>query len=150
MSTLSSSKEKSASILLVDGSQHGSVARRRLLEDQGHKITFAPNPEEALEAFARDRFDLVVTDFKMPVMNGIELIDKVRKIRPDVGTVLLHGYAEGMGLDERSSGADAVVSKGANEVGHLLRAVNRLVNRAHRKPAASQRTTRLRGRAKGA
>lgn len=138
------------SILLVDDNRHGSVARQTVLEEQGYSATAASNGEEALELFAKQRFDIVVTDFRMPKLNGLDLIKQIRQ-KSDLPIILLSGYAEQLGLDEQSTGADAVIPKGANEVAHLLRAVTRLLNRGvPKKPVAAQRSSRgLKARAKG-
>jgi len=116
-------------ILLVDDNQPGLAARKSVLEELGHRITTATGGHEALEHFAKDRYDLVVTDFKMPRMNGIEFIERLRKLRPALPIILVSGFAEPLGLDESNTGADVVIQKSANEVAHLVRAVNRLLRR---------------------
>lgn len=143
-------RTKTISILLVDDNRHGSVARQTVLEEQGYSATSTANGEEALEAFAKHRFDIVVTDFRMPKLNGLELIKQIR-LKSSVPIILLSGYADQLGLDEQSTGADAVIPKGANEVAHLLRAVTRLLNRGvPKKPVGAQRSARLKTRAKNA
>src|SRR5712675_2050856 len=102
-----------AHVLLVDDNQNGLSARKSLLEEQGYVIVTATSGEEALEAIAKGKFDLMVTDFRMPKMNGIELIGRVRRLQPQLSIILLSGIAGPLGLDEKSTGADAVVSKGA-------------------------------------
>ena len=85
-----------------------------------------------------DSFDLVITDYKMPKMNGIELIKSVRALAADVPIILISGYAEALGMTESNTGADAVIAKSANEVAHLVRSVNRLMRHATpKKPPAS-------------
>jgi CheY-like chemotaxis protein len=64
-----------ARVLLVDDNRDGLMARKSLLDEQGFITTTAINGEEAFEALSKVTFDLMVTDFKMPKMNGIELID---------------------------------------------------------------------------
>ena len=136
-------------ILLVDDNRHGLVARKTLLEEQGHLITTATNGEEALEAFSKAPFDLIVTDFRMPKMSGLELIVKIRKTHPEVPIILVSGLIEALGLDEKSTGADVVIQKDTHEVSHLMRAASRLLSkRTAKKPPASQRSPR--SRAKGA
>ncbi len=83
----------------------------------------------------------MVTDFRMPGMNGIELIRELRALRPEVPVILISGYTEALGLTEASTGADAVLAKSAHEVSHLTRAVTRLLRRRTRKPAASQKSS---------
>jgi len=126
-----------AHILLVDDNANGLAARRTVLEELGHKVSTATSGSDALEQFAAHTFDLVVTDYKMPRMDGLELIRRLRGQAPSLPIVLLSGFVETMGLDEESTGADAVLQKSANEVTHLVRAVNRLLRRkAPKKPAA--------------
>src|SRR5436190_4884001 len=112
-----------ARVLLVDDNRDGLLVRKAILEEQGFVITTATTGEEALEGFAKGKFDLMVTDFKMPKMNGIELIRRVRPLDPAVAIILISGFVEALGLDEKSTGADAVVNKGAHEIPNLLRSV---------------------------
>ena len=128
-----------AQVLLVDDNQNGLSARKSLLEEQGYVIVTASSGEEALEAVAKGKFDLMVTDFRMPKMNGIELIGRVRQLQPQLSIILLSGIAGPLGLDEKSTGADAVISKGAHEIANLQRSVARLLARkTPRKPPGSQ------------
>lgn len=121
-------------ILLVDDNPHGLIARRKVLEEQGYQIRTALSAEEALEIFPQQRFDLVVTDFKMLGMTGVELIARIRAISPSVPLILLSGFVEPLGMTEESTGADAVISKTAGEVANLVRTVKRLLTRGVRKP----------------
>ncbi|MGC8792781.1 MAG: response regulator [Bryobacteraceae bacterium] len=127
-----------ALILLVDDNKLGLSARKALLEEQGYRVTTAASGEAALELFRRARFDLVITDFKMPGMNGIELIRAIRAERPAVPIILISGYTDALGLNELATGADVVLAKSANEVPQLLRTVARLLRRPARKPAGAQ------------
>ena len=121
-------------ILLVDDNVSGSTARKTVLEELGHKIHVASNGADALEQFSQHKFDLIVTDYKMPRMDGLELIARLRKQTPDILIVMVSGFVDALGLNEASTGADAVIQKSANEVTHLVRAVNRLMRR--KKPAS--------------
>ncbi len=130
-----------ARILLVDDNKLGLIARKSVLEELGHRITTANEGQEALEQFTRDSFDMVITDYKMPHLNGRELIERIREQGGDVPIILISGYVDGLGLTEANTGADAVIPKSAQEVPHLVRAVNRLLRRSapKRKPAGTQR-----------
>jgi CheY-like chemotaxis protein len=91
----------------------------------------------------------MVTDFRMPRMNGIELISRVRPLQPELPIVLLSGVAGALGLDEKSTGADAVITKGAHEIANLLRSVSRLLARkTPRKPPGSQNNGAPKARAR--
>ena len=128
-----------ARILLVDDNANGLSARKTVLEELGHRIAIAASGPEALEQFGHHKFDLVVTDYKMPKMDGVELIGRLRGLAPDLPIILVSGYVDSMGLSEDSTGADVVIQKSANEVVHLVRSVNRLLKRkTAKKPAGSE------------
>ena len=128
------------SILLVDDNKDGLVVRRSLLEELGYRVVIAPNAEEALKLFAASRFDLIVTDYKMPRMSGVELIERIRKLDPNARVILLSGFVEPLGLNEENTGADTVIVKSVHEPVNLVRAVKRLLNRpAPKKPPGTQR-----------
>lgn len=131
----SSSSSVHGRILLVDDNVSGSTARKTVLEELGHKTSVTSSGAEALEQFSQHKFDLVVTDYKMPRMDGLELIVRLRKQQPEIRIVLVSGFVDALGLNESTTGADAVIQKSANEVTHLVRAVNRLLRR--KKPPGS-------------
>ena len=111
-----------------------------MLNGEGYTVTALQCPTQALEVFTTELFDLVVTDYRMPGMNGAELICRLREVRPATPIVLLSGMVDVLGLNEENTGADAVVAKNAFEVSHMVRAVSRLLGRhtALRKPVRSQ------------
>jgi CheY-like chemotaxis protein len=127
-----------ARILLVDDNRNGLKVRKTLLEEQGYVITIADCPEAGLHQFESHSFDMVITDYRMPKMDGVQLIAKIRALKPGIPVVLVSGVAEQLGLNEANTGADAVVAKTNNEPANLLRAVTRLLKK---KPAASQTVT---------
>ncbi len=129
-----------ARILLVDDNRLGLVARKSVLEELGYQITTALEGVTALELYGAGKFDLVITDYKMPRMNGLELIQRIRELAADAPIILISGYADALGMNEENTGADAVISKSANEVTQLVRCVGRLLRRGTpKKPPARQR-----------
>jgi CheY-like chemotaxis protein len=130
-------------ILLIDDSRNGLLVRTALLEDMGCAVEIANNGEEGLKLFQNQRFDVVVTDYRMPGMNGLEVIGRIRQIDPHARIILLSKMAEPLGLNEENTGADAVVAKSFNEVSLLPRTVKRLLNRPVRKPMGSHRQVAL-------
>jgi len=137
-------------ILLVDDNRQGLIARKSLLQELGYNITTAINGEEALELFVKQKFDVVVTDYKMPRMDGVELIRRIRGVEIGARVILLSGFVEPLGLTESTTGADVVISKSAGEVAHLMRSVKRLLAGPARKPAASAAPPgRIKAKAKG-
>lgn len=135
-----SSQSPCGRILLVDDNCFGLAARRRVLEELGHEVLTSGSPAEALELCGKYSFDVVVTDYKMPAMNGVQLIDSLKNLYPATSVILISGFADALGLDEASTGADIVLQKSANEVSQLIRAVSRLMRnqRTPKKPPSSQ------------
>jgi CheY-like chemotaxis protein len=128
-----------AMILLVDDNLCGLKARKSVLEEHGHRVVMSCGGEDALERFGREKFDLVVTDYKMPGMDGVELISRLRQLRPALPIILLSGFADTLGLTPETTSADAVIQKSAHEVAHLVRAVAKIAQqRFVRKPPAPQ------------
>lgn len=94
-------------ILLVEDE---SVVRRLLrdvLTKAGYRVWEAGNGAEAIDRWAGQigQIDLVVTDVVMPVMNGLRLMEELRKMRPDIRVVCMSGHSED--LIGRQGGEDA-------------------------------------------
>lgn len=127
-----------ARILLVDDNRSGLSARKAILAEFGHTVDCAEDASTGLRLFEKHRYDLVVTDFRMPDMDGSRLIAEFRKRNPHVPIVLLSGFVEALGLNEQNTGADTVIMKNAREVHHLTSTVNRLLTAARKPPASEQ------------
>jgi CheY-like chemotaxis protein len=132
-----------AKILLVDGHRAGVRARCMVLEEQGHLATGVLSPDEALLLLQTETFDVIVTEYKLSGTTGPEFILKLREVAQGTPVILLSGYVDVLGLNERSTGADVVLMKSASETSHLTHAVSRLlrmkpaVRRPRKKPVAS-------------
>ena len=80
----------------------------RALESEGHRTVATRDGAEALEAIVREdgAFDLVLSDIKMPVMDGIALALAVARDHPGMAILLMTGFAD---QRERASGLNAIV-----------------------------------------
>ncbi len=96
-------------ILFVD--DHEVLARLscEILEMQGYRAVSAYSAKDALEKFNQHKFDLLVTDFRMEEMNGLELARKVHDKHPDVPVIIVTGY----GPIDGGTDVDACLSKEA-------------------------------------
>ena len=124
-------------ILCIDDNIHGLTARRVVLEGLGHKVTVARSGREGLDAFGNEKFDLIITDYKMPHMNGGEVVREIKQANPKLPVILLSGYVEALDLEEKVKEADCILAKGPREVSELVNAVNRLFRKSMKIPAAS-------------
>lgn len=131
-------------VLLVDDNRDGLVVRTLLLKEAGFQVQTAACVNEALDLFSSTRFDVVVTDYRMPGMNGAELIQRLRACDGNARFIVLSGFVEPLGLTEANTGADAVIAKSSNEGAHLVRWVKRLASTPCRKPMTTQNAARAR------
>jgi CheY-like chemotaxis protein len=129
-------------ILLVDDNPDGLLVRTAVLEEAGFEVQTANGGPEGLECFCTHHFDVVVTDYRMPLMTGVELITRLRDIEANARIILLSGFVEPLGLTEANTGADIVIAKSAHEAAHLVRSVKRLIAAPLRKPPARQEAFR--------
>ncbi len=112
------------SLLVVDDEPDLRFLLRRIFESAGHEVSEAGNGADALTSVRQTRPDLVVTDMMMPVMDGVELIRRLRgdPTMRDIPIVAVSGHGHLAGK------ADAVVSKPFQSHA-LLAAVNALLAR---------------------
>jgi CheY-like chemotaxis protein len=96
-------EQRSLRILLVDDHQSVRTTTAALLSDLGHEIEEASDGREALGIIERqaDAFDLIITDYAMPLMSGTELIEKARQVRPDLPALIITGYADEQSIARR-------------------------------------------------
>ena len=120
---------KGSRILIVDDEQ--SVARfiSELLESRGCKTTVMVNSQAALTLFTQDpeSFDLIITDQTMPELSGVDLSQKVLKIKPGFPIILCTGYSEKINVDQAQDlGISGYLSK-PMQVNTLLNLVVKLL-----------------------
>lgn len=101
-------------ILLVDDEEAIARMEQQMFERLGYQVIVQTGSIEALEVFKAnpDSFDLIVTDMTMPDMTGVQLIRKIKKIRPDIPVILCTGFSYQIN-DEKSKelGIDGFVMK---------------------------------------
>ena len=93
------------SILLVDDSRSLRELTAQSLRDRGFDVTIAGGGAEALALMERapERFDLIVTDFAMPLISGLDVVRFARSLRADWPAIIITGYADADAIADRPS-----------------------------------------------
>lgn len=93
-------------ILVIDDEQPTLNMFRLLLAAYGYEILTAANGAEGLEVFERERPSVVLTDIKMPVMDGIEVLKRIKELDPHAEVIVITGHGD-MDLAIRALNLDA-------------------------------------------
>ncbi len=81
-------------ILVVDDEKDMLALLRRIItEKTEYDVVLQNNPSKAVEIIGKEPFDLVITDLKMPKMDGIALLEEVKRIRPSAAVIIMTAYA---------------------------------------------------------
>ena len=90
-----SDEKRRATLLFVDDDFLIGLSTTSLLEDLGHTVVKASSGPEALEVLrSGGPIDLMITDYAMPGMTGLELAEQARALRPELPILLATGYAD--------------------------------------------------------
>jgi DNA-binding NtrC family response regulator len=81
-------------VLVVDDERDLAESCAYFLERAGYLARCASSAAEALDALAKDRFALVISDVRMPRMSGMDLLDEIKQRDPDVEVLLITGYPD--------------------------------------------------------
>jgi two-component system, NtrC family, nitrogen regulation response regulator NtrX len=81
-----------SNILIIDDEKAIRKTLSEILSYEGYKIEEAGDGEEGLRRFKDKTFDVVLCDIKMPKLDGIEFLDKVRETNPDVPVIMISGH----------------------------------------------------------
>ena len=88
-----STDKKNITILIVDDEEENRRILSEILGDLGYRVIDRPDGMSALSAVKEEAgVDLVVTDYRMPDMNGLELITTLRRTLPEVPVIMITGH----------------------------------------------------------
>jgi PAS domain S-box-containing protein len=119
---------RGAHILYVDDDEMIAFLMERLLQREGYRVTVFTHAAQALAAVREhtERFDLVITDYNMPGMSGLDFARAVRAVRPDSPVAITSGYiSEELRVQAPAAGVSELIYK-PNTVEELFAAVDRL------------------------
>ena len=81
-------------LLFVDDEENVLKALKRVFMEENYKLLIASNADQALELIDRENIQLVISDFKMPGMHGVDLLREIKKRKPNIIRIMLTGHAD--------------------------------------------------------
>ena len=131
------------SVLVVDDEEAVAKFVARLLDLQGHKTSIAHNGAAALEILKQKPHELVITDLRMPNMDGLELVTEAKKLNRDQNIIIITGYGTmEIFMDAMRAGASDFIVKPIDR-DQLLAAVDRVLSRKSLEESLIARTKQL-------
>jgi two-component system, response regulator, stage 0 sporulation protein F len=85
---------KGFKVLVVDDEENIRLLFKEELEEDGYAVDLAANGLEAVEKVRAGLYDVVVMDIKMPVMDGIQALNEIKKLNKDLPVILCSAYGE--------------------------------------------------------
>jgi two-component system, sensor histidine kinase and response regulator len=126
--------KNSPKILIVDDEDAFRMLLAATLEDEGFEVTTAPDGERALELINDHTFDLALLDVRMPGIDGMEVLQKIRQNSPTTDCIMLTGFQDiELAVNAIKKGAKDFLGK-TQSVDELLLRINNVL-RAHRAEA---------------
>lgn len=104
--------KESINILIVDDEAMMRDLLSKILQREGFSTLSVENGESALEVMRAESIDLIITDIKMPKMDGFQLLKRLKQDYPDVGVIIMTAYGDTYTVrDALLLGADEYVTK---------------------------------------
>ena len=79
-------------ILVVDDEAIVRESIRDWLKDAGYEVSVAESGEEALKMIQKQNFGVMILDLRLPGINGIDVLKKAKKIKPDIKSIVITAY----------------------------------------------------------
>jgi CheY-like chemotaxis protein len=137
-SEMSVSGTTSQRILVVDDEPMVCDSVRMMLVGDGHEVETAGSGEAALAIFEERRFDLVIVDYELPLMNGDKVAVAIKALDPNQPIVLITAYAEALQSAATPLPGVALVIGKPFDAHELCQAVTRLLKERVRPPGAAR------------
>ncbi len=100
-------------LLVVEDEKNLCLLYKEELAKEGYKVTAVMDADAALEQIKQQKFDLIITDIRMPIKNGIELITQIMALRKDIPIIINTAY-QSYKHDFMTWAADAYIVKSAS------------------------------------
>ena len=103
--------ETDGSILVVDDNDVCRIVVSKMLSRLGYEVSSADSGESGLRIFLMNKFDIVLSDYEMPGMDGVALACSVKKSSPRTRVVIMTGTGREIVFSRNSTSVDEVISK---------------------------------------
>ncbi len=114
--TTSKERNKKFRILVVDDEPLIRESLYEILRIEGYRVQMAQGGKEALQLMSKNEFDVVVTDFKLPKMSGMDLLEVVKKDFPETEVIMITGYGSiETAVEAMKKGACDYITKPIND-----------------------------------
>lgn len=134
--------ERMPTVLVVDDNQEHSHALAKIFERAGYRVGTASDGVEALGLLTEQPFDLVITDLRMPRMNGLELVRSIRAGNLQMPVLIVTAFGEWTTyIEAMNCGCVDYLSKPVRREDILMAARKALARRGVRAPGASANTS---------
>ena len=124
---------EAATILVVDDEENAREGLSKILSKEGYSVDMAANGKEAIEILRRQSFDLVITDMRMPLMDGFEVLREIKKMNENIGVIMITAYGEVESyLEAINMGAFEYINKPVR-VNELKRVITKVLEERRKK-----------------
>ena len=103
--------ETGKNILVVDDNKFLRIAVSKMLSRLGYEVLSADSGENGLSIFLKNKFDIVLSDYEMPGMDGVALACSIKKSSPRTPVVIMTGAGRETVFSRKSTAVDEVISK---------------------------------------
>ncbi|WP_217586387.1 response regulator [Lentibacillus saliphilus] len=118
-------------ILVVDDQPGIRLLLQDVLANEGYKVATRETGQEALEALRKTSYALVILDYKLPVMDGVEVLKQLEAEQNKTPAILISGLAEEMSQSLKNiSNLKEIIAKPFN-VQHICTVVNQIIQQSY-------------------
>ncbi|MBE0696313.1 MAG: response regulator [Anaerolineaceae bacterium] len=126
-------------VLVVDDDRTTVRLCQRLLERASYRVITAMDPLEALDHIRQQHIDLLLSDIRMPVMDGFELIRQAKDAQPDLPVLVMTGYGSiDNAIQALHRGVEGLILKPFTNTAELIQSVQRVIGESQQKKDAAR------------
>lgn len=133
MSSKTDKNNKKPDILIIDDEREILESLRRRFELESISVETCQSPTVALDLMFENNYNLIITDIKMPEMDGIVLLKRIKSRNPLCNIIIMTGYSNmDFVVESLSSGASDYFIKPFNDLDKLVEVVKQAIDRVER------------------